>query len=51
MNDNLEIDTMITDSEMEELLDEDDLDNVAGAGSITRPPQSGYIGRDTPFLF
>lgn len=51
MNDNLEKDTLLTDSELEELLDEDDLDNVAGAGSITRPPQSGDIGRDTPFLF
>ena len=40
MNDNLEKDTMLTDSELEELLDEDDLDNVAGAGSITRPMQS-----------
>ena len=51
MNDNLEKDTMLTDSELEELLDEDDLDNVAGAGGITRPPQSGDIGRDAHFLF
>ena len=51
MNDNLEKDTMLTDSELEELLDEDDLDNVAGAGSITRPAQSTDVGKDTHFLF
>lgn len=51
MNDNLEKDMMLTDSELEELLDEDDLDNVAGAGSITRPMQTGDIGRDAQFLF
>ncbi len=51
MNDNLEKDMLLTDSELEELLDEDDLDNVAGAGGISRPPQQADVGRDANFLF
>ena len=51
MNDNLEKDTMLTDSELEELLDEDDLDNVSGAFSINRPPQGGDVGRNVDISF
>ena len=51
MNDNLEKNTLLTDSELEELLDEDDLDNVSGAFGITRPAQNTDIGKDTHFLF